>query len=116
MHDRALQNLRLLKELVITNCQLKWAPVISWVCETLEHLKLEHNDIFYLPKNYFKNCNRIKMIDFQWNALHYMPNLEPLRLNLVEFRGSYNKIRSCDSLCGFTYPKINHIGLIKYCI
>ena len=111
MHDSALQGLQWLEMLSIYMCQLKEAPVISWVCSTLQYLRLDFNDISYLPEDYFVNCSQMKHVYFNQNFLHQMPNFEPIRLSLEVFYGDNNEIESCNSLCDFAYPKMRDISL-----
>ena len=94
--DDAFSGLSSLVSLRIEQCDITLPPKIQEACKNLKNLHLQHNNIRFIPNDYFKGCARIEFLNLEHNEIMHMPNIQDLGGSLLYLFLSHNAISTLD--------------------
>ena len=100
-----------LEDVYIMRCQLKEAPDLSPISNTLRKLTISKSNLTYIPGKYFNGCTLLYKISLPDNLLTSVPNFRGLNAILHSIILRNNLITSVEPLYFFAMTELSLLDL-----
>ena len=97
IEEGAFRGLHSLKRLTLGENNLVSPPALDYI-RNIKHLYLHKNRITIIPKDYFRACHKISIVDISFNQLLSLPEMSHISQTLRGLNLSYNKLKRLDVL------------------
>ena len=95
----------------INKCQLQEPPALTHIKQCLWILHLSHNNITFIPDQYFYGCTYLSSIYIANNMLIMVPNVAHVSRTLVALYFEGNAITEVSTLYGIYLPNLQLLNI-----
>ena len=106
--DKAFRGLSL-QTLQVRHCGLKYPPALTYVKHSITRLWLDHNALTFIPYNYFDGCETLEEIKLNHNNLVVIPNLSYISRKISLINLGQNNISDGTQLYENYFPQLHTV-------